>query len=112
MTAVWDVATRPERWVGSRSQRALLVISKSLDFFPTGRGKSLKFVMIQRRTWIVLSLRKSLLAAAVERIVVGLERGKDFLRAMREGTGNEDLDRDNGGERRREVDRPKSPQRW
>ena len=55
---------------------------------------------------------KSLLAAAVERIVVGLERGKDFLRAMREGTGNEDLDRDNGGERRREVDRPKSPQRW
>ena len=112
VTRVWDVATRPERWVGSRSQRALLVISKSLDFFPTGRGKSLKFVMIQRRTWIVLSLRKSLLAAAVERIVVGLERGKDFLRAMREGTGNEDLDRDNGGERGREVDRPKSPQRW
>lgn len=106
------MATRPERWVGSRSQRASLVILKSFDFFPTGRGKSLKFVMIQRRALTVLSLRKSLLAAAVGRIVVGLEQGEDFLRAMREGIGNEDLDRDNGDERRREVDGPKSPQRW
>lgn len=58
-----------------------------------------------------MNLRKSPLAAVVERIAVGLERGKGFLRDLREGTGNEDLDRDNDNERRREVDRPKGPQR-
>lgn len=67
--------------------------------------------MIQRKALIVLNLRKSPLAAVVERIALGLEWGKSFLRDLREGTGNEDLDRDNGSERRREVDRPKGPQR-
>ena len=56
----------------------------------------------------VLNLRKPL-AAAAERIVVELEQGKSFLRAAREGTGNSDLDRNNGSERRREGDSQKNP---
>lgn len=39
---------------------------------------------------------------------MGLAQGKHFLRTVRQGTGNADLSRGNGSERRKEMDREES----